>query len=229
MPSTLALIAALALPLSLARADLLLVQEVETEGSRTEMTMRIKGSKVRVDATPMATSIIDTTTGDMVNLIHPQKMVMRMSGAQLADMAKAFKPATPEKPVAQPDLKPSGKKETIAGYPAEEYVTEVEGTKMSLWLTKAVPEWEKIVAELGAMSRGAWAKQFQGPAQVDYDPAKLPGLPVKTEMTPPTGGKVVILFKSMDRKALPDADFAIPEGYKEMQMPAMGMPATAEP
>ena len=225
----LTLAAALLLPGLTARADLTLVQEVVSDGTPTRMTMKIKGSKVRVDASPMASSIIDTESGDMTNLIHPQKMVMRVSGAQLKDMAQAMKPtaATDARPMAEP--KPTGRKETILGYTALEHVMETPEGRMALWLTTDYPDWKGVVAELARMSEGAWAKQLAGGAQPEYDVKKLPGLPLRTEMDLRSGMKAVVRFESIDRKEIPESEFAIPSDYKAIPMPAMGIPATAEP
>lgn len=224
----LALAACLAAP-ALLRADLTVVQEIEADGTTTRMTMKLKDTKVRVDSTPMATVIVDTESGDMTNLIHAQKMVMRISGAQLKDMADAVKVATPAPGAVVAEPKATGKKEKINGYDTEEYTVETPAGPMRLWLAKDYPDWKEIVAELARMSQGAWAKQFAGAARPDYDVAKLPGLPLRTEMTQPGGGKVVVRFQTLDRKPIDAAEFAIPAGYNEMKMPAMGIPATAEP
>jgi hypothetical protein len=224
----LALAAALLSPFPL-MADLTLVQEILSEGSTTKLTMQIKGSKVRVDSNPMATSFIDTETGDMTNLIHPQKMIMRISGAQLKDMAAAVQATAPAQSAPAAEPKATGRKEKINGHDTEEYTVGTAGGTIHLWIAKNYPDWKEIVAELARMSQGAWAKQLGGATGSDYDIAKLPGLPLRTEMQQPGGSKTVIRFESIDRKPVEDAAFAVPAGYTEMKMPAMGIPAASEP
>ncbi len=212
-----------------ARADLTLVQSIVSEGSTTRLTMKIKGAQVRVDSTPLSTAFIDTESGNMTNLIHPQKMIMRISGAQLKDMADAVKAASPVKPAPSAEPKATGRKETINGYATEEYVVDTPSGKLHLWLARDYPDWKEIVLDLARMSQGAWAKQLAGTVQADYDIARLPGLPLRTEMTQPGGGQVIVRFEAIDRKPIPPEEYAIPGDYKEIQMPAMGIPATAEP
>jgi len=48
-----------------ARADLTIVQKVERAGSATNMTIKVKGDKVRIEATPKVTTILDAKTGEV--------------------------------------------------------------------------------------------------------------------------------------------------------------------
>ena len=52
-----------------ARADLTIVQKVEGAGPVADMTVKIKGEKARIDATPQISTIIDGKTGEMINLM----------------------------------------------------------------------------------------------------------------------------------------------------------------
>jgi hypothetical protein len=56
-----------------ARADLTIVQKVEGVGAINEMTIKIKGDKARVDASPQVATIIDSKTGDILNILRDQK------------------------------------------------------------------------------------------------------------------------------------------------------------
>src|ERR1039458_6417742 len=79
--------------LASARADLTIVQKVEGVGPVSEVTMKIKGDKARVDVNPKMTAIIDGKTGEMINLMHDQKVVMRMSAEKMKaamEMARQF-------------------------------------------------------------------------------------------------------------------------------------------
>ena len=80
---SIALIAALSLP---ARADFTIVQKVEAKGKASEITLKIKGDKIRMEATPQMTMIVDGRTGDTITLMNAQKRIVRISG----DKAKAI-------------------------------------------------------------------------------------------------------------------------------------------
>ena len=61
------------------RADLTIVQKVEGTRESGQMTIKIKGAKARIEATPQVTTIVDTKTGEMTQLMNDQKMVVRIS------------------------------------------------------------------------------------------------------------------------------------------------------
>ena len=70
-----------------ARADFTIVQKVEGgKAGGNEIIMKLKGDKVRVEATPQMTMIVDGKTGETVTLMNAQKKFLRISG----DKAKAI-------------------------------------------------------------------------------------------------------------------------------------------
>src|SRR6266513_1821498 len=83
-----------------ARADLTIVQKVERAGSAANVTIKLKSDKVRVEASPQVTTILDGKTGEVTNLMNDQKTVVRIS----ADKVKA---------VANMIQKPMRKKKTL--------------------------------------------------------------------------------------------------------------------
>src|SRR5437588_12733500 len=117
---SLALTAALSLP---ARADFTIVQKVEAKGKASEITLKIKNDKIRMEATPQMNMIVDGKTGDTITLMNAQKKFLRISGDKakaIAELAAKYGGTTAEKP----KLTATGKKMTINGYEAEEYIGE---------------------------------------------------------------------------------------------------------
>src|SRR5215831_19394687 len=53
----------------------------------TNMTFKIKGDKMRIDASPKMTTIFDGKTGEVISLIHDQKTVVRISPERLKAVA----------------------------------------------------------------------------------------------------------------------------------------------
>src|SRR6266850_2664210 len=97
-----------------ARADLTIVQKVEGTGPPSEMTIKIKGDKARIDVTPQLTTIVDGKTGEVINLMKDQKMIMRMSAEKMkaaADMMSKYQGKSETS--GKPKLIATGKKETI--------------------------------------------------------------------------------------------------------------------
>lgn len=207
--------------ISTARADLTIVQEVEGAGSVTHITMKIKGDKTRIEATPQVTSIFDNKSGEMLSILHDQKLVMRTSAAQAKTVAAAITgqlaPA-PAAGVADAKMKmtPTGRKETIDGYEAEEYVLETPTYKASYWIAKNYPQGDAILKQLQSMAPQA----LTGGAMATPDFRAFPGLPLRTNMTIGET-KIVSTIKAVKTDPLPESEFAVPQGYKEMKVPDM--------
>ena len=139
-----------------ARADLTVVQRVEGLGQDMENTSKFKDGKKRMDTSPGTSIILDLKTGEMINLMHVPKTYFKVSSAltQAAVASMQRKPDGPRSP-AKPALTATGKQETIGGFAAQEYTCTVDQLKVTLWLTKALPDYEAALAEMnGALSEG---------------------------------------------------------------------------
>jgi hypothetical protein len=80
-----------------ARADLVMEQKIDSAMIKGNITTKIKGDKVRVDipTTPQGaiSTIMDVNTGDSVTLMHGQKAVIKISSAEIRQMAENMKKA----------------------------------------------------------------------------------------------------------------------------------------
>jgi hypothetical protein len=58
-------------------------QKVQTTptavAAATNMTIKVKGDKARIDASPQVTAIFNGRTGELINLLNDQKTVVRIS------------------------------------------------------------------------------------------------------------------------------------------------------
>lgn len=202
------------LALGAARADLTLTQQMETSqgGEPALVHTKIKDGKIRTDVGREMTAIIDSRTGDTTSLLHAQKAVVKLSGADIkaaqASMGKGSE-ATPEAPTA------TGRKETISGFECEEYVSTFNGQKIEVWLAKNVPDLEEIYSQLSAL------KASGGPESQWFTDPTMKGIPIRTIAEVPGGGKATITLVSINRDPLPASDFEIPSGYQEIKMPAI--------
>lgn len=199
------------------RADLTIVQQIEGAGPVAQVTMKIKGDKARIEATPQVTSIFDGKTGEVLSILNDQKMVMRTSAAQAKAAASAMAAQTGQ-PAAAPGGKlkitPSGKKETINGFETEEFVVDNPSYKASYWIARNYPQGEAIMKQLQAMNPDA----LNTGAMATPDFRDFPGLPIRTNVTM-GDTKFVSTIKSVNLDPLPATEFAVPAGYQEMKMP----------
>jgi hypothetical protein len=207
-----------------ARADLTLVQKVEGAGQGGDMTIKIKGDKARIDASPKLTTIIDSKTGEIVNLMNDRKTVMRISAEKMkaaAEMIGKFnsKPA----PTETGKLTPTGKKESVANYETEEYVYETPNFKATYWIAPKYPDGAAILKELQSLNSDAW--QTNNMRLPDY--RDFPGLPIKTVVS--AGDSVVTTtLVSVKQEPLDDAQFSIPKDFKELKVPDMHVLSRSE-
>src|SRR5207248_1502851 len=107
------------------RADLTLIQKVDAAGTTSEMTIKFKGDKVRIDPAPELSMITDSKTGDTVTLMHGEKKAMRMSGDKMKAAAEMVKKLNPANVAGQKTkLTPLGRKETVNGMPTEVFTAD---------------------------------------------------------------------------------------------------------
>ena len=211
---------ALGLAVPSARADLTLVQSVEGSSGSNEMTMKLKGDKMRIDVSPQVTTIIDAKTGEMINLMNDQKKVMRISGEKVRatmEMAQQFKTKNGNKETkAKPTFVATGKKETINGYETEQYTWETPDFKATYWIALNYPDGAAILKQLQAINPDIWkTSNTQMPDYRDF-----PGLPIKTLILI-GGNQITTTLTAVKQDPLSDADFTIPKDYQEMTLPDM--------
>ncbi len=207
--------------LSTVRADLTIVQQVEGAGPKAEMTMKLKGDKARIEAAPGLTMIYDGKTGETLNIVDAQKAEMRTTAAQAKAAGAAMATAAgkqPDAPREKPKITPTGKKETVNGYEAEEYTTDGPTYKVSYWIARDYPQADVIMKQLQAMTPEALSTAG---AAVAPDFRDFPGLPIRTNITAGST-KIVTTITAVKMDPLSDSEFAVPAGYQEMKTPDTG-------
>src|SRR5262249_361629 len=124
--------------LPIARADLTVVQSIESSAGTSTITLKIKGERVRIDMSPKSSMIVDAKSGEVITLMPQQKAVMRLSPEKVKNLANkarlVLKDTDTSLEIATP--KPTGRKEKIHGYEAEEYVAETSKYRASYWVAK---------------------------------------------------------------------------------------------
>jgi hypothetical protein len=206
--------------LGTAHGDLTIVQKVEgiTHGSPGhEMTIKIKGDKARFDVSPQISTIIDSKTGEMINLLNDQKKFIRISTEQMKALGEmAAKLNGNKSSTDKPKLTPTGKKEIINNYEAEEYAYESPLWKGTYWISTSFPDAMTILKQLQAVNPEAWSTAAKGlPNYKDF-----PGLPLKSRVI--IGDQqITSTVTSVKQDSLSDADFSVPKDFQELKVPNM--------
>lgn len=188
---------------SFAHADLVMVNETIIGEIKSKTTLYIRGDKVRTDNGTETSVIMDAKSGDMITLMHEQKMVSKVNAAEL----KAAAAAIPDKPLPgaiEPKITATGKKEKVMGYECEIYTMEVPGVTTKMWMTKDYPGYEKLRDGLKVLDKlgTPGAKK-----------PEVPGLALKTE-TEQQGLKFITLLVSLKEQPVDESMFNVPAGYK---------------
>ena len=119
-------------------------------------------------------------------------------------------------------LAPTGRRETIAGYPATEQALTGGPFRGSVWTTDAVavPDGVRKWRELSADSTGA-----AGPARpLTQALARVRGLPLRTSMTANVGGATFATATEvleLSKTPVPRDVLEIPAGFKKIAAPAV--------
>ncbi|MDQ2868095.1 MAG: DUF4412 domain-containing protein [Verrucomicrobiota bacterium] len=206
----------------LVRADLSLVQKVEgispaNAAGINEITIKMKGTKARIETGAKASTIVDASTGEMITLMHDRKAVLRISGERAKAMAEmANKYAGKNEDKTKPELVPTGKMETVNGMDTEIYTTKGGTRPVTYWIAKNYPNAAAILKQMQAMLPKQWTMTQGG--MPDY--RDFPGLPVKTEFDM-GGKKVTTTLVSVKEDPISDAEFTIPADYSELKIPGL--------
>src|SRR5438046_3814763 len=207
-----------------ARADLTIVQKVEGVGPATDMTIKIKGDKARVEASPQLTTIVDGKTGEVINLINDEKTVVRISPDKMkavTDMIKKFN--APKDGAEKATLTPTGQKETVNGYETEQYTYDGPEFKATFWIATNYPDGAAILAQLQSIKSEFW--NAANPGAPDY--RDFPGLPIRTRMTTTIQGQatkpggttlggateITSTIISANQNPISDSEFTVPSDF----------------
>lgn len=220
-------IAPLFLAAAFARADIVIEQKMESSMINGNVTMKLKGDNARMDMpSPLGggvTTLMNFKSGDMVTLMHQQKMAMKMNLSDVKKQQEAGQKALGVDASKIEKPKATGQKEKVGEYATEIFEMNQGTLQAKLWIAKDFPNAQAIKDQMMKLSSSMGGAGF--------DPSKLdvPGMVVKSEVTTPVGKMTITLLKAKE-EPVDDKEFVKPEGYQEMQMPKMpGAEAPAAP
>ncbi|MGB7747954.1 MAG: DUF4412 domain-containing protein [Verrucomicrobiia bacterium] len=204
---------------TIARADLVMQQQITVSTNNSIATMKVKGAKVRLDlyaGQPRAISTItDLKTGDAITLLHNQKMFVKTSGAPTKQTKPSGNGANTNTAPKPPVPQATGKTEKVGGYNTEIYTwSNSRGITGTAWVAKNYPDYARIQTDLALLDKAAAdANNTQNP-----ELSKLPGMVVRSQVA---GGKqtITVTLVSAREESMDASLFQIPAGYKEMPQP----------
>jgi hypothetical protein len=201
----------------------------EASAART-MSIKIKGDKARIEASPQLTTILDGKTGEVVNLMNDQKIVVRISPDKVRAVTDMLNKFSDKKQSAEkPKLTPTGQKETVNGYETEKYTYDGPDFKGTYWIASNYPDGPAILAQLQSIKSEFWdAANAKMPDFRDF-----PGLPLRTRMVvakesltkkpgaSPAGHAtdITTTITSVSQDPINDAEFTVPGDFKETKLP----------
>lgn len=210
----------LALPLLLvatASADWVIESNVESAKANGVMIIKVKGDKMRMDVPNerigAVSSIVDTKTGDTLQIVHARKAAMKIDGEAMKKMVASSREKAGFKEADASELKATGEKEKVGEYDCEIYTWSNGTVSKKFWVAKNHPK-EAVLKDLEKRMRSG----FLSGMQMGPDTTTLAGVVIKTETTSPAGNtrSVINSVKELD---LDPKDFEVPEGYQTMAPP----------
>jgi hypothetical protein len=181
---------------------------------KMEMTMNIKGEKmmINMDMGAMGAMKMFTSNGGKTMTMIMEQMKQGFEMQIPDDVAK------PASTSAEPAMKATGKKETINGYAAEEWIANLdENNSMTFWLTSDI---DKSLVK--AMQTAMKAQNAQSPNSSQAEIMKVMTdkgmIAVRTIVT--NGGETaaVVDLVKIEKASIPDATFTIPADIKVQKM-----------
>src|SRR5213594_290982 len=196
----------------------------------TNMTIKVKGDKARIDASPQITAIFDGRTGELINLLNDRKTVVRISPDKMraiADMLNKF--SSNKAGSDKPRLTPTGQRETINGYETEQYTYDGPDFKATYWIAPKYPNGAAVLTQLQSIKSEFWdAANTKMPDFRDF-----PGLPIRMRMIVATenlaGGhgadasghptEIISTITGVSLDSIADNQFTVPADFKETKLP----------
>jgi len=196
----------------------------------TNMTIKVKGDKARIDASPQVAAIFDGRTGELINLLNDHKTMVRISPDKMRAIADMLNKYSSNKAGAdKPKLTPTGQREMIDGYDAEQYTCVGSDFKATYWIAPNYPNGAAVLAQLQSIKSELWdAANTKMPDFRDF-----PGLPIRMrvivgkenpagEHSPSGLGHPIEITSTVTGVSLDsvaDGQFTVPANFKERKLP----------
>lgn len=185
----------------------------EAPPGKVEILTKVKDHKLRMDMegpmTGKASTIVDAKSGDVVTLLHDQKMFMKIPGG----FARQLQQQQQLEDEKLPEFRPTGRSETIGGYKCKEYTAVEDGEEISVWISEEAPLSDSAMELLQGL-------------EGDHDPFKgyfqmieeQKGFPMRVVVSSPQAN-FRMEVTGIRETEIDSAAFVPPADYKTFEMP----------
>ena len=195
----------------------------------SNMTIKVKGDKARIDVSPQVTAIFDGQTGELINLLNDQKTIVGITPDKMRAIADKLNKFGSNKGSDKPRLTPTGQREMINGYDTEQYTYEGPDFKATYWIAPNYPNGAAALAQLQSIKSELWdAANTKMPDFRDF-----PGLPIRMRMLfgkqNPAGEhaasglehpiEITSTVTGVSLDSVADGQFTVPANFKERKLP----------
>src|SRR6266536_130820 len=195
----------------------------------SNMTIKVKGDKARIDVSPQVTAIFDGQTGELINLLNDQKTIVGITPDKMRAIADKLNKFGSNKGSDKPRLTPTGQREMINGYDTEQYTYEGPNDKATYWIAPNYPNGAAALAQLQSIKSELWdAANTKMPDFRDF-----PGLPIRMRMIVGkenlAGGhgadasghptEIISTITGVGLDSIADNQFTVPADFKETKLP----------
>lgn len=205
--------------LATARADWTITQKAEGGINSSQMTLRIKGDKARLDVSTQISVLTDLATGDSTTLNHTSRVFLRIPASEAAKMRDAALGLKDGAAIAAPALTPTGRKEKLGEHECEVFTWALGELKVTDWIAAGYSNYLPILTVLARFQNAGLAKAAQ-PLMPPLE--SFPGMVIKREMN--HRGTITTTTLLSAKEAPLDAKlFDVPGDYKAqppLQLPA---------
>jgi len=195
--------------LALARADLTLVQVLETMRDdklldKEVMTIYIKDKTVRIDQGQALTSIIRSDQKVTYSILHESKKYVVLP----------HPPAKAEEAddLSEVQVESTGKKEQISGFMTHEVLVKEGQTTTDLWIGEGVLDMKSFLKEF----QGFLQFGFTGATSLFEKYPELNGVPIRIVEKNQNVSRIGTITK-VDSTQIPNSTFDVPAGYSELK------------
>jgi hypothetical protein len=194
----------------------------------SNMTIKVKGDKARIDVSPQVTAIFDGQTCELINLLNDQKTIVRITPDKMRAIADLLNKFGSNKSSDKPRLTSTGQREMINGYDTEQYTYEGPDFKATYWIAPNYPNGAAVLAQLQSIKSELWdAANTKMPDFRDF-----PGLPIRMRMIVgkenPAGEhgasglghaiEITSTVTGVSLDSVADGQFTVPVNFKERKL-----------
>jgi hypothetical protein len=201
-----------------ARADVVIQQKVVSKTHNGDLTIKIKGNKIRVDVdngpSGNTSKIWDLDSDLVITLTHKEKTMKKLSFAEMNDLAEQIKLNQHIKSTDEvPTFEDSGKSEVVSGFNTEIYTwtNSAYSAGGSVWVANDFPDFAGIKPYIEMLNNGPVFHFARG---MFPDTAKLPGMVIQSKALI-EGQEVDTTLISAHEESIDPSVFEAPIDYKE--------------